>query len=306
MCDYVKDIKPFLDECWKNNLNDQLLVEYKKILTPLNVDPKTKGGLSCPHCFLFGPNYRAGKDNGGIFIIGQETRGCGCDEIGRSYAAFEGYNPNPRSREELMMETQTRFLFEHLEDCDGGSPFLEALGAIAGVKTGKEFLEANFIWDELIAMDYRNKSFNGIIEGIKKMNKVKADQARADHDAIKSYSKIKLQKELDLAKPKYAVFLIGDYDDELTEFLGLKDIARIGHKLNLTAKEANPEPGKKRVIKKQQINEFWWHGIHCFSTSHPRKRPEKEKKNGKETGVIYWDDVIAKKVWDFLAQEVRK
>lgn len=292
---YETVVKPFLDECWKNKLNYELLRKYEKILTPLNVDQNTKEGLSCPHCFLFGPKYQPGKDNGGVFIFGKETAGCGCDKIGWSYAAFEGYNPNPRSREELMMETQTQFLFEHLEDSDGGRPFLKALRTIAGVKTGKEFLEANFIWDELIAMDYRGGSYRKAPDN--------------DRGAIKTYSKAKLRMELELAEPKYAIFLIGDYDKELNEFLDLSwNIKPIGHKLTLTAAEEHPEPNKRRIIKDQQINEFWWNGIHCFATSHPCKWKEKnsEKKNGKNTENIYWDDLIAKKVWDFLAQEIKR
>ena len=66
---YETVVKPFLDECWKNKLNYELLRKYEKILTPLNVYQNTKEGLSCPHCLLFGPKYQPGKDNGGVFIL---------------------------------------------------------------------------------------------------------------------------------------------------------------------------------------------------------------------------------------------
>lgn len=96
--DYQKDIAPFLNKCWKNGLNKVLLDEYKRIfLTPLNVNPITKTMLSCPHCFLFGPNYLPGEDNGGTFIIGRETNTCGCKNIGYKYDKFETYKTTSQS-----------------------------------------------------------------------------------------------------------------------------------------------------------------------------------------------------------------
>lgn len=294
--DYEKDIVPFLERCWKNGLNKDLLDEYKHIFsTPLKVDSTTKTMLSCPHCFLFGPNYRPGEENGGVFIIGQETHGCGCEEIGGNYGSFENYKLNPQSlkcREELMMETQTKYLFTDLEK--GDRDFLKVLRTIAGVKTGKEFLEANFIWDELIAMDYNGGSFK--------------NAPRNDHEEIKNRSKDKLTTELRLAKPKYAIFLIGYYDKELTEFLKLSSVNKIGDKLILTEEEKHPEKSRPRVISKNLINEFWLDKgkIHCFATSHPNRRTTPLEIRGKPIEYIYWDDVIAKKVWKFLAQEVKK
>lgn len=101
-----------------------------------------------------------------------------------------------------MMEAQTEYLFNNLEE--DGKEFLTALRIIAGVKTGKEFLEANFVWDELIAVDYSGGSFK--------------NAPKKDRGEIKDRSKNKLIKELDLGKPKYAIFLIGDYAGDLKKF----------------------------------------------------------------------------------------
>ena len=296
--DYKTDIVPFLKRCWKNGLNKNLLDKYKSIfLEELKVNSVTKTMLSCPHCFLFGPNYQSGEDNGGVFVIGKETHGCGCKNIGYKYDRFETYKSTsqcPQCREELMMEAQTEYLFRNLEK--GDKKFLKALQTIAGVKTGQEFLEANFIWDELIAVDYNGDSFK--------------NAPGNDREEIKDRSKNKLTEELRLANPKYAIFLIGDYAGVLKKFLSLswEQIKPIGNKLILSTAEKYPEKNVLRVVRDNQINEFCYKGIHCFSTSHPNRPNNWEYKeiNGVKTKVIYWDDVIAKKVWDFLAKEIKR
>lgn len=78
--------------------------------------------------------------------------------------------------------------------------------------------------------------------------------------------------------------------------------------MTLTTAERYPGKNVLRVVRKNQINEFWFGKIHCFATSHANRRNDSEYKeiNGVMTKVIYWDDVIANKVWNFLAQEIRK
>jgi hypothetical protein len=179
---------------------------------------------------------------------------------------------------------------------------LKALQTIAGVKTGQEFLEANFIWDELIAMYYDGVGFNKTPKNCSRM-------PANDQKAVKDYSVNKLKKELNLGEPKYAIFLIGEYYNELNDFFNLNwEITPIGNKLTLTAAERYPEKNVQRNIQPQLINEFWIGEIHCFATSHPDRpiKPEYKEIEGVKTKVVEWDPVIAKKVWEFLAQEIKK
>lgn len=244
---------------WKNDLNKQLLIEYKK-LSLSNVSDATKRSLSCPMFIHLGLGY---EKHEGVFFIGQETydpdnkSGWGTPEsvFGSRYYGFEKYRDKPGdlySREGIMMETQSQWLFDNM--CGKSrSHFFGAVKEISLTENGADFYyKSKFVWDELIAMDYNGKTLNDLSNEKEKKEVIE-------------YSKKKLTMELDLLKPKFAIFFTGFgpmYKRTLEGILGMK-IGSMSNKYGPDIKDAN------------------WNGIEILLTEHPRTL----KKSGK------WDVV---------------
>ena len=143
----------------KNNL---LLAGYKNFSTNLAVLPKTASELSCPFFIHLGPDYD--KFEKKVFVIGQETSGKNgrsgwigdAQTVGDSFSSFLNYTGGKHCREHIMMETQSQWLIDHLENKN--TDFLKALKKISRTKSGVNFLKTSFVWDELIAVDYKGGS----------------------------------------------------------------------------------------------------------------------------------------------------
>ena len=269
VCELIKKIKTFFHTneqtpwgFWKNDLNKKLLMEYKT-LSLNNVSDSTKKSLSCPMFIHLGLGY---KIHEGVFFIGQETydpdnnSGWGTPEsrFGARYYGFEKYKDKPGdiySRESIMMETQSQWLFDNMHG-KSRSHFFKALKKISDTCNGADFYyQSKFVWDELIAMDYQGNSLNGLSN-------------QKEIDEVIKYSKKKLTMELNLLKPKYAIFFTGFtnfYSNALERILDKNIDAMVDCNEN------------------KKIKFFYWNGIKCFLTEHPRAWNKDEKKDIAET-----------------------
>lgn len=249
---------------WKNDLNKNLLINYKSLSSStLNVSTATKKNLSCPMFIHLGLGYEINK---GIFLIGQETydpddkSGWGTpeSEFGSRYYGFENYIAKASdlySREGIMMETQSQWLFDHMHE-KKKSPFFRAVKEISSAKNAADFYyNSKFVWDELIAMDYNGKTLNKLSD-------------ENERNKVIDYSGKKLRMELLLTKPKYAIFFTGStkfYMDALVRILGIN--------VNIM----------KVFDENKAIKIFDWNGITCYLTEHPRTLEDKKKWNVIET-----------------------
>ena len=145
------------------------------------------------------------------------------------------------------METQADwFMYNYQYYVD--SDFHNAVKAITGIATGEDFLESQFVWDDLIAVDYKKGSYKSLI--------------KEDRKKIISYSKQKLIKELSIAKPKLAIFFIGSYADGEEPFWTIVDgLVRKGKN---GVKEVDDCPNLNRFVL-----EIAGHSIECYATNHP-------------------------------------
>ena len=264
MCNLIKNLEVFfhMNEqtpwgFWKNDLNKKLLMEYKT-LSLKNVSDATKKSLSCPMFIHLGLGY---KIHEGVFFVGRETlgpkskSGWGTPEsrFGSRYYGFENYKDKPGdlySRESIMMETQSQWLFDKMHS-KSKSHFFNALKDISGTWNGADFYyQSKFVWDELIAMDYKGKSLDNLPN-------------QKEKDKVIEYSKKKLTMELNLLKPKYAIFFTGFtnfYRGALERILDKKIDAMVDCNEN------------------KKIKVFDWNEIKCFLTEHPRNWNKDEKK----------------------------
>ena len=239
---------------WKNDLNKKLLMEYKT-LSLNNVSDDAKMSLSCPMLIHLGLGYEIEK---GVFFIGQETydpdnkSGWGTPEskFGSRYYGFEKYKDKPGdlySREGIMMETQSQWLFDNMHS-KSRSHFFRAVKEISDTCNGADFYyKSKFVWDELIAMDYQGNTLEDLSDPKEK-------------EKVIEYSKKKLTMELNLLKPKYAIFFTGFtkfYREALERILGISI-----NKMNVYNKD---------------IKSFNWNGITCYLTHHPRELESDDK-----------------------------
>lgn len=240
-------IRPFIDDCWGNPLNGDLEKEYKSLTLPKfqSSDIEHEQKLSCPLFIHLGQHYEAGK---GIFIIGQETHSWGGnpETIGNSLFSFK--NAKCKHKEKTLMEVQSEWLLMHYQyyiDSD----FHNAVKAITGETTGKGFLESQFVWDDLIAMDYGGGSFKSL--------------EKEYRPGLIEFSKQKLRMELAVAKPKFAIFLIGSYADGSQGFSNffskkeVKDIHEVKDCPNLNQFTLDFCENHENIQ------------IECYATSHP-------------------------------------
>jgi hypothetical protein len=238
--EYEKEINPFIHVCRCNTLNGNLEKEYKSLTLPTFQSSDIEQKLSCPLFINLGQDYKAGE---GIFIIGQETHGWGgkTETIGNNLSTFKSAN----NKEKTLMEAQSEWLLMHYQYFTN-SDFHNAVKAITGIAKGEDFLNSQFVWDNLIAMDCNKSSYRSL--------------ARKDRDEILKYSAAKLNKELTIAKPKMAIFLIGSYGDteiwKIFKLLKKEDISEVMPNLNTFELTLNDEHNQEIKIK-------------CFATCHP-------------------------------------
>ena len=256
---YYNDvISPYLKRCWDNPLNIDLLAEYQKMSTTLKAAaPAIVSKLSCPFLCLLGPDYK--DDYSGTFIIGRETKKCeNAKHNIFSYQDFCDFAPsdNDDCREKIMMETQAEYVVNNFGGNNRG--FFNVAPKIAGCK-GIDFLDSNFVWDELIAVAYKKDTYR---------------KAPSGHSEIISFSKAKLEMELKLAKPKYAIFLIGDYYEGTTS----------KHEYTQMFGNVQMKPTVCHDVKTCDL-----YGTKCFVTIHPCNRTTTKKD-----------------IWKFLAEEIKK
>lgn len=236
---------------WKNDLNKEILMKYKILpLSNLNVSEETKKNLSCPMLIHLGLEY---KPKEGVFIIGQETQnsvgksGWGTPEnkFGSSYKGFENYISKAcdlYGRESILMETQSQWLFDNMQDRTT-TPFFRAVKEISNARNGADFYyKSKFVWDELIAMDYRGRSLENLPNQDEKNEVIK-------------YSINKLKSELQLTEPKYAIF-----------FTGFKGV----YKKALDQLFGQNVDMMPKYNGNNDIKYFKWNGVECFLTDHPR------------------------------------
>lgn len=255
MCGLLNNLKSFFHAneltpwgFWKNDLNKDLLMAYKTLSSSnLNVSETSKQNLSCPMFIHLGLEYRCGE---GVFIIGQETQNSGgksgwgtpTSKFGSNYDGFENYIAKPSdlySRESIMMETQSQWLFDKMQSRT--TPFFKAVKEISCARNGADFYyKAKFVWNELVAMDYKGKSLENL----------------DDEDEIREvieYSRKKLIMDLLIAKPKYAIFFTGltnFYKKALDQILNINDDVLLDYD--------------------NDIKFFYWKETKCFLTHHPR------------------------------------
>lgn len=239
---YEEIIEPIMKKCWENKLNNQLKNEYENLPALDITQEEVKKNLSCPFFIHLGQKYTEKK---GIFIIGQETHGWGGkeDSVGKSFRRFE--ECGKANKAQTMMEIQSEWLllnYQYYIDSD----FHNAVKAITGIATGKGFLESQFVWDNLIAVDYKKGSYRSLKKDCR--------------DKIISYSQQKLIKELSIAKPKLAIFFIGSYADGEDCFWSIfkgrlkkNDVEEVDDCPNLLHFDLNIDK----------------HKIECYATNHP-------------------------------------
>jgi hypothetical protein len=149
-------------------LNKQLLAGYKTFSTSLknSVSSPTRDKLSCPFFIHLGPNYHTFEKK--VFIVGKETAGWVWNEypLGTSFNSFLDYTKSQPCRERLMMEAQSECLIYMLEK--ESRPFYRALKTISKTNNGTDFLNSGFVWDDLIAVDYKGGSIGRIPNSQKK------------------------------------------------------------------------------------------------------------------------------------------
>ena len=138
------------------------------------------------------------------------------------------------------METQSQWLFDNMQDRT--TPFFRAVKEISDARNGADFYyKSKFVWDELIAMDYRGRSLENLPNQDEK------------NDLIK-YSINKLKSELQLAEPKYAIF-----------FTGFKGV----YKKALDQLFEQNVDMMPNYNGNNDIKYFKWNGVECFLTDHP-------------------------------------
>ena len=236
----------------KNNL---LLAGYKNFSTNLAVSSKTANQLSCPFFIHLGPNYD--KFERRVFIVGQETfDGNGksgwvgnAHTVGDTFSSFVNYTQSQPCREYVMMETQSQWLIDHLESTR--SDFHHALKKISRTKNGIDFLKSGFVWDDLIAVDYKGGS----------IGKIPKSQQN-EKNAIWTYSKEKLRMEIAIAQPTDIIFFTGEDDDY---DLCLEWI------FDLPFKVKNCPSLCRGSIVEKDVKCFSWNGVQCYRTHHPRR-----------------------------------
>lgn len=243
-------------DLWKlQPKNALLLTGYKTFSTSLKVSFQTASKLSCPLFIHLGPNYD--KLEKKVFIIGKETSGWEGNAymVGNSFYSFANYTSCPPCREYVMMETQSQWLIDHLKSkC---SDFHQALKKISRTKDGVEFLNSGFVWDDLIAVDYKGGSIGKIPNSQKK-----------EKDAIWAYSKEKLLMELNIAQPTDIIFFTGEDDnyDLCLEWI-----------LDLPFKVKNCPSLRLSNTVINDVKCFSWKGcrsakpIQCYRTHHPQR-----------------------------------
>lgn len=244
-------------------LNKQLLAGYKTFSTSLknSVSSPTRDKLSCPFFIHLGPNYHTFEKK--VFIVGKETAGWVWNEypLGTSFNSFLDYTKSQPCRERLMMEAQSECLIYMLEK--ESRPFYRALKTISKTNNGTDFLNSGFVWDDLIAVDYKGGSIGRI-------------PLKSERDAIWKYSKEKLRMELKIAKPTHIIFFTGvDRYDTYDECL--QWILDMPHKI----KDYPSLPFENAVVN--DVKCFSWKEpqsgklIQCYRTYHPHHMPFKGK-----------------------------
>lgn len=242
-----KKVRPFIGDCWGNTINGDLEKGYKSLTLPMFQSSDIEQKISCPLFINLGQPYEAGK---GIFIIGQETHGWGGNSknIGNSLFSFKNAKcEQGDSKEKILMEVQSEWLLMHYQyyiDSD----FHNAVKTITGIVKGEDFPNSQFVWDDLIAMDYGGGSYRNL--------KV------ADRKKVLKYSSDKLEMELKIAKPKIAIFLIGSYgDSEFWKMNVFKDLKKDDFH------EKIPNLNMFDLKLKDNCNQEFI--IKCYATSHP-------------------------------------
>lgn len=229
----------------KGSLNEKLWNGYRNLVLP-NFSKKIEEKLSCPFFIYLGSKYKVGE---GVFIVGQETHGWGgCAAIGNSFNCYknaDGKCNSTHTKESTLMERQKEWIqteYQYYIDSD----FHNAVKAITGIATGEDFLNSKFVWDNLIAMDCNKGSYRSLV--------------KEDRDNMLIYSAAKLEKELTIAKPRMAIFLIGSYGDieiwKIFSSLTKKDISEVIPNLNKFDLKLKDGSNKEFTIK-------------CYATSHP-------------------------------------
>lgn len=246
--------------------NKLLLAGYKGFSTSLDVPLETSSKLSCPLFIHLGPYFD--KFWKKVFIVGKETSGKNrktgwrgnSDTVGNSFSSFVNYTNSQCCREHIMMETQSQWLIDHLENRH--SAFHQALKKISGTKNGRDFLKSGFVWDDLIAMDYNGGS-------IGKVPKSKKNERKA----ILDYSKKKFIMELDIVQPTHIIFFTGvdknyTYDGYLKFILDLDREVKDYPSLRI---------GNEVV---DDVKHFTWKNkIECYRTHHPQRMNFLRKNN---------------------------
>lgn len=251
--EYKEYYKKTIEPCWENELNKELKKEYGKL--NLCVRDEIKKDLSCPLLIFPGLNYKVGE---GIFIIGQNTHGWGHKDVGFDFLSFENPPVGIDKEKTLMVAQADWFMYNYQYYID--SDFHNAVKAITGIATGKGFLESPFVWDDLIAVDYKGISYKEI-----KNSSKECDENEKNMEKIVEYSRNKLRGELFLAKPKLAIFFTGGYGDcfytifeknvEVKNFRNVEDFSDLNHFI-------------------LSLNGF---SIECYATYHPSYLKWKKK-----------------------------
>ena len=252
-------------DLWESQpINKQLLEGYKVFSTSLLVSPETASRLSCPLYIHLGPNFHKFAQR--VFVVGQETFDRNKKSgwignpltVGNNFSSFVNYTNNQPCREHVMMETQSLWLIDHLKS--SRSVFHHALKKISRTKNGIDFLNSGFVWDDLVAMDYRGGS----------IGKIPKSKKRTEVNAIWKYSQKKFTMEVEIAKPTHIIFLTGEtdtYDECLEWILGLDFKVKDQSSLIL--------PQNSKIV--DEVKCFTWKGIQCYRTLHPRDMRSKQK-----------------------------
>jgi len=178
--------------------------------------------------------------------------------IGNSYNSFKNCSDDKcngnHTKESTLMDRQKEWLEKDYANEKGA--FLMAVKTITGITTGKDFLDSQFVWDNLVAMDYDQVSYKG------DRRKGKIGLKSQYRPALMEYSKQKLRMEFAVAKPKLAIFFIGHYADGKDEFWGMFKENEVENFVGNF--EGCPNLNQFTLnLKKENVK------IECYSTYHP-------------------------------------